>query len=679
MRRALRRVVVLALVARWNIAGEGPSSCPAFVSVAPRNRACSGPQNLEEYLAATADPSVYKKSIRPTCGNSTHAGPTLVEVQFRFTQLNKVDEKIGTVTLNGYFRQWWKDVRLAFNGTAQGGCFDSIELSGAQDNVVWKPDLYVDNLVDMEATGAAMTQLSPDGSVWYSQQVLVTVKAHFDLSRLPFDQHTASLRVASYSQPSTNLRVTAKGGKFQKGESGVGLVGPQMHDAVWHFKRSTSTEYYQTMGKVEWLDGWDYVGLQLHIARKSKYYEDQVIYPAIVFAGISYAQFYIEPTAAPARATVAVIPVLIMRTMFNSMYETLPQSSQHMWLADFLFCSNFLVALGALEFAIVMYCNIRQHKRVEKLKGLQAVQKTAEALLRRCESEGQTLMQVVRQYAPEKQRMSALTNMRTMSMRARETDEFNTDGDAMSAMATTLSESNRLQRSNSYGPLAQAARRWSRVAVPVPQPTTRRNANAAQVAATDEMGSLESEESMGQAESAAVSQGPPHDPAQGYAFRVKSEHAKANGVREADLLFIEYAFNVFDQCSGAIRNEIDVNDFRKALGEFNIYFSGAHCARVMGMFLRELGEATPLDESTLTLSFSQFTMLLMQIDGYKLNNHRASWRTFSGIKARWDSSSPAHHVDILARIFFPMLTFGQLLFFYVAIDWGWGAVKIPMP
>merc|ERR1719401_2607251 len=100
---------------------------------------------------------------------------------------------------------------------------------------------------------------------------------------------------------------------------------------------------------------------------------NHVIYPACVFCLISYSQFYIDPNAAPARATLAVIPVLIMRTMSNSVYSTLPQGSQSMWLDDFLFALNFLVYLATVEFAVVQYYTVIEKKRAAKLEGLKKV------------------------------------------------------------------------------------------------------------------------------------------------------------------------------------------------------------------------------------------------------------------------------------------------------------------
>eukprot|EP00428_Durinskia_dybowskii_P013565 CAMPEP_0170208650 /NCGR_PEP_ID=MMETSP0116_2-20130129/3911_1 /TAXON_ID=400756 /ORGANISM="Durinskia baltica, Strain CSIRO CS-38" /LENGTH=72 /DNA_ID=CAMNT_0010459125 /DNA_START=144 /DNA_END=359 /DNA_ORIENTATION=+ len=66
--------------------------------------------------------------------------------------------------------------------------------------------------------------------------------------------------------------------------------------------------------------------------RKPKYFIDQVVLPSILFTLASNVQFYVSPQAAPARAFLSVIPVLIMRLLAQSVYRSLPEGSQQMWL-----------------------------------------------------------------------------------------------------------------------------------------------------------------------------------------------------------------------------------------------------------------------------------------------------------------------------------------------------------
>lgn len=65
--------------------------------------------------------------------------------------------------------------------------------------------------------------------------------------------------------------------------------------------------------------------------------------PSVLFLFVSYMQFWVAPNIAPARAFLAVIPVLIMRTLSNSVYTTLPEGSQCEGSGSVGGCSSFFV------------------------------------------------------------------------------------------------------------------------------------------------------------------------------------------------------------------------------------------------------------------------------------------------------------------------------------------------
>ena len=61
-----------------------------------------------------------------------------------------------------------------------------------------------------------------------------------------------------------------------------------------------------------------------------------VLVPALIFVLISFGQFWIPATAHPARVAMALLPILINITLFARAQESLPHSSERIWLEDFL-------------------------------------------------------------------------------------------------------------------------------------------------------------------------------------------------------------------------------------------------------------------------------------------------------------------------------------------------------
>mmetsp|Transcript_135820 Transcript_135820/g.433423 ORF Transcript_135820/g.433423 Transcript_135820/m.433423 type:complete len:264 (+) Transcript_135820:53-844(+) len=226
----LLQLIYLAAWAGADINGGG--QCPSSIL----KSACTGYQSTGQYFDAVATPSIYDNTLRPACGNATHQGPTVVEVQLYLTQLNSVDPKQGTIEINGFFRTWWNDPRLAYNGTENGGCFDVVNLYGSSQSKIWQPDIYVDNLMQRTTKGTkSLVQIYPSGRIWRSEQVLLTVVMQFNLARLPYDEHKPNVVVASYSQDVNNMRVIPKGGIIGAAVSGIGLKSSKLKSETWEF------------------------------------------------------------------------------------------------------------------------------------------------------------------------------------------------------------------------------------------------------------------------------------------------------------------------------------------------------------------------------------------------------------------------------------------------------------
>jgi len=259
-------------------------------------------------------------------------GPTIVEVQLRLTQVNEIDQKRGTATVNGYFRSWWNDPGLKFD-YPNFFCPDILHLHGDDASALWQPDLYFDNLVEKIGAAGFPSSLSVDctGRVFRSEQVRLQVKFPMTLGRFPYDDHVVEIIVASYSLTNSDLRIVPGGGVLGDGASGIGISAPQIPSVFWSFPNDLAadpSQGFETPGVVETTDGREFVALQIPISRESKFYIDQVIIPCQLFLDLSYMQFFVPASAVPARAALAVIPVLIMRTMFDSVYQSLPEGSQ---------------------------------------------------------------------------------------------------------------------------------------------------------------------------------------------------------------------------------------------------------------------------------------------------------------------------------------------------------------
>eukprot|EP00443_Scrippsiella_acuminata_P091507 CAMPEP_0115413560 /NCGR_PEP_ID=MMETSP0271-20121206/22133_1 /TAXON_ID=71861 /ORGANISM="Scrippsiella trochoidea, Strain CCMP3099" /LENGTH=594 /DNA_ID=CAMNT_0002837843 /DNA_START=46 /DNA_END=1830 /DNA_ORIENTATION=- len=590
---AHRHLLIFALLPCWAAAAPvNEAACPDTTAVP----SCTGPTSVEEYWVQLASQGHYDKSKRPACGNSTFAGPTVVEVQLYLTQVNEVDQKLGQVTVNGYMRSWWHDPRLAFRSEAEGGCLDAVRMAGADAEGIWEPDLYFDNLVSLHTHESRLLEIYPDGGVWKSEQITLTVKSPISLGKLPYDMHTARIVVASYSQDISLMRVIPRGGAVGRsssggGRSGVGIIAAPLSSSVWAFGAEEGHHAhrgFETPALVEIKFSWDYVTLEFHYSRMPKYYVDQVILPSLLFLTVSYIQFWVDPAAAPARAALAVIPVLIQRTLSNQVYKSLPEGSQRMWLSDYVATTIFISVLAACQFGVVQFCQLQEKRRAAKLAGLQKAGEVARKLFNVCEQDGTTLLDLLSECSAQ---------------------QVSVDSDL---------------------PVAADVR------VSVGEPFTEMQPNMSATSSTS------------------------------MPCKIKSERAVRYGMSEADLMFIKYAQIVFERFDQDRSGHCHPSEVRRSLKYFNIFLSTFATASMMGMFLRDEGLRTSVDEMQLTLTFDQFTKLLSKVGDYTVHAKACSKGSMS-IVAKMQGLAPSKRCDSLARWLFPAIVIVTVAGFYLLL------------
>jgi len=512
----------------------------------------------------------------------------VVEVQLRMTQLNSVDQKYGIVSVSGYLRTWWTDGRLAFNGTADGGCLDSITVAGEAQSAFWMPDVYLHNAFSKEI-GASSLVVHSDGRVFHSEQVQLAVINTLDFGKLPFDSHVAEFVFASYTKDISRMRIVPRGGVVGAARSGVGVVAPPITNKLWNLMEGAEENGFETAGTVEVIDGWDYVKVSFPYARAPKFLIDQVLFPAMSFILMSYIQFFLDPTAVPARATLAVVPVWMMCTLSSYVYRTVPEGSQRMWLIDNLFFFLVMCTLAALEFGAVEAAVNLERSRAHKWAKLMEVESHARLVAEIAHKEGITIMELLEECRA------------TLS----EPGDGGDGGDiaVVSSVASSTAARPMASSVSAAGSSQQSAR-----------PSMTRQENRRYVA---------------------------------------SRHGIDIGIKECDLLIISYTKGIFDAYDGNHSKTIEAVEVSRALTYFNIYLSKAQSPEVICMFLRDQGFVSPEDESSAELSFSQFLVLLLDIEQYKLKLKSGSLRCY------FQTLPPTKRWDVAARFVFPVLVIAQ--------------------
>jgi len=347
--------------------------------------------SVSAYVDQCLSPTMYDNAIDPP-GN----GPIKVQVQFNLAHLNQVDQVSGFVSVGGYFRQWWKDKRLAYNASL----VKRIKLK--TDELVWHPDIFVENLVGFKnpSKGWSSTKLVdifPDGTVYKSEMAVKKLKCAFTFLRLPFDRQDCKIIAASYSKNSSFMRVYPRKGRVGPGTSGEAMVGDKILSTIWHVMDGSD---FALPGHVysKPLDVggvFDYIDMPFHFSRFPNFYRTVVLIPGNIFLCITYTGFFLPPKSVPARATVAVIPVLIMITLLNNVYKSLPQSAENMWLVTYLLVALVFAVLAVVQFGFVQLLLEREEKAQRNLETLRRILPVVKSVRKRARDKGLKTMNLV--------------------------------------------------------------------------------------------------------------------------------------------------------------------------------------------------------------------------------------------------------------------------------------------
>ena len=154
-----------------------------------------------------------------TMGSTDRIPPDEVRAQVYVDRMKPLNLREQTYGIDGYLRSWWRDERLRFNSTANGGCTDFLSLTRTATASIWKPDFYwekslsvtLPKQIESVDVGAGQSLfVYPDGGVFWSQQVRMTISCSMDLYKLPFDTQRCEYLMGLYSKTASEVRLSWK-------------------------------------------------------------------------------------------------------------------------------------------------------------------------------------------------------------------------------------------------------------------------------------------------------------------------------------------------------------------------------------------------------------------------------------------------------------------------------------
>ncbi|TRY73170.1 hypothetical protein TCAL_11054 [Tigriopus californicus] len=145
----------------------------------------------------------YDPRVRP----NYQVEPLTVNVSLYVLDMPKISSRDKEYTLMMFFRQFWKDERLAY---ADGSLQENIVASSGYSEKIWVPDTFFVN--ERKATfhhipsPNEFIRIEPDGRILRSVRISVTLTCNMDMSGFPFDSQTCSMEMESYGAQMKDIK-----------------------------------------------------------------------------------------------------------------------------------------------------------------------------------------------------------------------------------------------------------------------------------------------------------------------------------------------------------------------------------------------------------------------------------------------------------------------------------------
>lgn len=186
------------------------------------------------------------------------------------------------MTVNAWVRLSWKDEKLQWNVSEYGG-LKQLHLA---DHEIWEPDIVLYNSAlgnNIDHYGNTHLLAQPDGEVLWVPPSQFIVFCDMDLSKWPFDRHTCSLRLGSwtYSGEQVDLQVNQSD------------VQVNVQTIEWNVINVTKRRYvtYYACCNEPYID----VDYSITVERRSPSYRAIVITPALSMLLLTITIFWLPP------------------------------------------------------------------------------------------------------------------------------------------------------------------------------------------------------------------------------------------------------------------------------------------------------------------------------------------------------------------------------------------------
>ncbi|XP_055304558.1 gamma-aminobutyric acid receptor subunit alpha-1 isoform X2 [Sitodiplosis mosellana] len=282
----------------------------------------------------------YKSNYLPTHGQGV---PTVVKTNILIRSMGPISELDMEYSMDCYFRQYWRDSRLKFEGPMK-----TLSLSIKMLDKIWKPDSTFFNgkhsYVHTITVPNKLLRLTQEGDILYSMRLTIKASCPMELRNFPMDRQSCPLILGSYAYTKNSLVY-----EWQSNEAVNFVQGMTL--SQFDLMSMPQSNYTYTRREGEF----SVVQVSFNLQRHTGYFLIQVYVPCILIVVLSWVSFWIHREATSDRVGLGITTVLTLSTISLDSRTDLPKVRYATALDWFLLMSFFYCIATLLEFAGVHF------------------------------------------------------------------------------------------------------------------------------------------------------------------------------------------------------------------------------------------------------------------------------------------------------------------------------------
>ena len=298
-------------------------------------------------------PSDYDKDIEPWKYRNGINGtlPWKYEFNFHIFDVQEVDDRHQSLTLDMYFDMRWFEPRLMLNITSDDWVneegikgFISIPLRYLEH--LWYPDLELYRMIQYQSQSIvkpmASLKINKMGVFRHNARVKVKLSCHMDFKRYPFDSHQCPFRVGSFYHHNETVDCTS-----------TFFYSSDNQRTLQYMIRLVDLS--NELRSVAFLDKyWATCGFNIDLTRIRAQILCQVYLTTILLVIASWISFTVDSGCIPGRMGLLVTVLLVIINLFIGVRNSSPESNGLNAIDIFLIVCIGEVFAALLEYAVVL-------------------------------------------------------------------------------------------------------------------------------------------------------------------------------------------------------------------------------------------------------------------------------------------------------------------------------------